>query len=310
MRILVTGASGFAGRYLVEELAKKHTVVGIDRHDNNSKNITKSYKLDLIDFDNLFKVLSNEKPDVIFHLASQTKGWFGDMHRLIASNVTSTINLYETILKIRSKTTYNPKILYVGSSEAYGRTPSPAKISENTPLRPVNQYAATKAAMDDISFSYSNNQMLNIIIARPFTHTGPGQSEGFFVPDMASQIAKIEKSKKPQKLYVGDLEAIRDYLDVRDVVRAYVALLDADITPGEALNICSGKGVKVEDILNKLISFSKVQIQIEKDPKRLRPSDTPVFVGDNTKMTKYSDWKPRIDLDTTLKDTLNYWREK
>jgi GDP-4-dehydro-6-deoxy-D-mannose reductase len=151
---------------------------------------------------------------------------------------------------------------------------------------------------------------MNIAIFRPFPHIGPGQKLGFFVPDMVSQIVELENNPENSELMVGNLDAIRDYLDVRDVVEAYALAIEKDFNPGDAFNICSGKGIKIANILDKLINLSSRDINIKKDPDRLRPSEVPVLVGDNSKLIEKFGWKPRFELNQTLNEILEYWRSQ
>ena len=184
----------------------------------------------------------------------------------------------------------------------------PELINEDYPFFPINHYASSKASADRVSYDYTKSRGLNIIIVRAFTHTGPRQKLGFFVPDMASQIAQLEHSTHKKEISVGNLEATRDYLDIKDVVRAYKLVIQKDIPSGTALNVCSGKGIQVKQILEMLLSFSKKKITLKIDPSRMRPSDVPVFIGDYSRLHSFTGWEPTVDLRETLQATLNYWR--
>ena len=267
-------------------------------------------KNDILDADFLGHLISDYKPDSIIHLAALTKTWFTGIRELFEVNLLGTVNLYNAVLKLRENEDYNPKILYISTSEIYGNTPNPKNITENSLLNPTNPYSSSKAAADRASYAYGLSKNLSIAILRPFTHTGPGQSKGFFIPDMASQIARIEKADKGNGLLVGNLETTRDYLDVRDVVAAYKDLMEAEWEKGEVFNICSGRGVKMKTLLRDLLKLSNATIKVKKDPGRFRPIDMPVYIGNSDKIRKLTGWKPKIEIDKTLEDTLNYWREK
>jgi GDP-4-dehydro-6-deoxy-D-mannose reductase len=310
-KVLITGANGFVGRHLIERLQDHYELVGLAGADKpmftapgltwSSGDITDSHFTD--------NIMTTYRPDAIIHLAAKAPTWGSDGRQIFEVNVMGTVNLYESIVSVREQGTYNPRIIYVSSAEIYGKAATDALIDENTPLMPINPYGASKAAADRLSFAYTQNQKLDILIARPFTHTGPGQAEGFFVPDMITQIVAAESDPRQQHILVGSLQAVRDYSDVRDVVSAYELLLEAQAPAGEAFNICSGTGIKMADILARLLSMTDKKLTTQKDPKRLRPSEIPVFVGDNAKLQKATGWKPHLDLDQTLRDSIEQWRQ-
>lgn len=313
-KVLITGASGFAGQHLVEQLKQQYEIIGtVSPTSSPPSSDRASYVvLDVADGSAMQAIVKQHRPDYVVHLAAQTTDWFRNPIKMFATNLTGTINLYEAVSLLKEKDGYNPKILYVSSSEVYGRTTNPELISEDAPFYPVNHYASSKAAADRVSYGYSQSNKLNIVIARAFTHTGPGKKQGTFVSDMAAQIVQLEKDPKSNEIRVGNLDAIRDYLDVRDVVLAYKLIMETDLPPGTALNVCSGKGVRVRDILEsmiKLASKESKEIVAKNDPERMRPSDVPVFVGDSTKLMRATGWRPSIRLEDTLGETLEYWRE-
>lgn len=307
--VLITGASGFVGHHLVQRLQQNARIIGFTNTNPGPSSGDVVYeKGDITDSQRLTEVVAKYKPDQIVHLAAKTHDWFDDPQNTFQINTVGTVNLYEAVLTVKgSHPDYDPKILYVGTSEAYGRTINPASIHEDAPLRPANHYAASKAAADVISYSYSQSHKLRIVIARPFTHTGPGQSAHSFASSMAAQISKLEQAGGGT-LHVGHLGAVRDYLDVRDVVEAYELLLQCDVIRGEVFNICSAKPVVVNGILDELLAMSNVEISAELDPARVRPSDTPMFVGNNDKLRRVTGWKPQYDRSRTLADLLQYWR--
>ncbi len=309
--VLITGSNGFVGQHLIRELNNNYKIIGLIQTPIEGQ-VTKNVEYhegDINDSKFFYKILDRYQPDYIIHLAARAQSWSSDANSIFETNVMGTINLYEQIMKIRNKKIYNPKIIYVSSAEIYGHTNLPNGIKESDECHPVSLYAASKLSADGLSYAYSQSQKLNILIARPFPHTGPGQGLGFFVTDMISQIVEIEMSKK-KDLLTGNLSAIRDYLDVRDVVRAYRLLLELDIVSGSIFNICSGEGIKMEELLGLILKHSKIGIKTTLDKKRLRPSDVPIFVGDNSKLINQTGWSRKIGIDKTIEDTFDYWRDK
>ncbi|KKQ08326.1 hypothetical protein A3E66_05495 [Candidatus Daviesbacteria bacterium RIFCSPHIGHO2_12_FULL_37_16] len=311
-KVLVTGSGGFVGRHLVDLLKTDYEVIGtLFGEDLKDQENVSYHEGNIQDPKFLEDLINKYSPDFIVHLAARAISWDSDTEQIFNTNFLGTINLYKAVIANRNKNPdYNPKILYVSSAEIYGKTTAPDKINEHCPFFPVNFYAVSKVAGDRLSYQLSQSEKLNILIARPFNHTGPGQQKGFFVPDMASQIVEIENDPNGQSLKVGNLESIRDLSDVRDIVRAYKMLLEAETTPGEAVNVCSGKGQKMKDVLEKLLSFAKKEIKVEEDPERFYPVDIKLAVGDNSKLKSLTGWEPQIPLDQTLEDALDYWRDK
>jgi GDP-4-dehydro-6-deoxy-D-mannose reductase len=307
-KVLITGARGFVGHHLIDTLLDKYQITGTDHGDSSPNPKINYFPGDILDKKFLIELILKEKPDVVFHLAAKSLAWERNVEEVFKVNMLGTINLYESILETRREIDYNPKIIFISSSEVYGNTDNPKNITETSPLFPAKFYSASKTAGDRLSYSYSQSEKLNILILRPFTHTGPGQGKGFVVPDFASQIAEAEKKSGKNELMVGNLEPIRDYLDVRDVVAGYKAIIDKNWRPGDVFNICSGRGIKIKKILNTLLSFSDKKFIIKEDPTKLRSSDNPVYVGNNEKFVKLTGWEPKIPLEVTLKDTLEYWR--
>lgn len=309
-KILITGANGFAGQHLISTLKADYQITGIINKSTlrNSENIYYESG-NILDRGFLEDVIKKFQPDFIIHLAAIAPTWSEDPENIFKINLIGTLNLYLAIEVQKKNSGYDPKIVYVSSAESYGKTANPQKISEDSPFFPANYYGTSKVAADRLSYQMSQSSKLNIVIIRPFNHTGPGQQKGFFVPDMASQIVELEQSDK-NEIKVGNLDSIRDITDVRDIVFGYKKILEIDTSPGDAFNLCSGKGIKMRDILDKLISLSKKEIKIAQDPKRIRPSEIPITVGDNTKFVNLTGWEPKIPLDQTLQDTLEYWRSK
>lgn len=309
-KLLVTGASGFVGSHVIDAF-QDYTIIAASNEEqtyDNHDDIT-SVKLDICIPDEVQSLIQEHMPDYVLHLAGIAISWEKDIEKLFAVNTFGTTHIYDAVLSAQEdKKDYNPKIVFVSSAEVYGDTDQPDNIDETCPLRPMNPYAASKAAAEALSSSYVRAEGLNIVVVRPFAHIGPRQGLGFFVPDMVSQIVKIEKDPSQNPLKVGNTDAIRDYLDVRDVAQAYKCLIEADTTPGDIFNVCSGTGHKIQDMLQSLLELSDADIKVEKDERRMRPSKVPVFVGNHDKLTTLTGWNPSINIQTSLKDALSSWK--
>ena len=196
------------------------------------------------------------------------------------------------------------------SSEEYGMVfPDEVPIKETNPLRPLSPYAVSKVAQDMLGYQYWMSWKVDSVRTRGFNHEGPRRGPVFVASDFAKQIADIEKGRKPPVLSVGNLEAIRDFTDVRDMVRAYWLALEK-CEPGEVYNIATGKGWKIRDLLDHLLSLTKVKIEVRQDAARLRPSDVPILLGDNSKFVAATGWQPTIPFEQTLRDMLDHWRAR
>jgi len=314
-RALVTGITGFAGSHLAELLlAEKVEVHGVLRWRSKSDNIDHIkdkihfHEADLLDAHSLYKMIDEVKPHYIFHLAAQSyvqSSWASPSNTLEV-NIIGSVHLFEAV----KKSGLDISIQIACSSEEYGRVyPDELPILETNPLRPLSPYAVSKLAMDYLGYQYFESYGINIIRTRGFNHTGPRRGDVFSESTFARQIAAIEKGKQEPIVRVGNLDAVRDYTDVRDMVRAYFLSVQK-CKPGEVYNIASGKGWKIRDVLNLLLSFSKSKIKIIHDKERMRPSDVDVLIGDASKFMKKTDWKPEIPITKTLQDLLNYWRER
>lgn len=309
-KVLITGISGFAGSHLAEFLLSKNfEVAGIVRKKENPnishiENKLKQFLADLQNKNQIKKILKQVNPDQIFHLAgfSVPRLSFGKTKEVFEANVFSTINLFESLVELKLK----PTFVNVGSSEEYGLTKG-GKISEETPFVPASPYAVSKLAQDYLGFFYFKNHQIPVIRLRPFNHIGPRQEPVIAVSNFAKQIAQIEKGLQNPVIKVGNLAARRDFCDVREMVEAYW-LAAEKCTPGEVYNIGSGKSYSLAQILEILLSFSKIKIKVEVDKSLLRSLDVPEFVANPAKFIKETSWKPKIKLGKTLKDILNYWR--
>lgn len=314
-KILVTGASGFAGSHLVEFLIenKNHNIFGTYYSSNSLENLAKVkdkinlFKLDLTDQEQTNNLINKVKPDEVYHLAAfaSAAGSFSSPTKTVVNNISSQLNLFEALKKNNLKTA---KILIVSSAEVYGDVdPKDLPINEETRLNPTNPYAVSKLTQDFLGKQYFLADNLNIVIARPFNHIGPRQSPDFVVSSFAKKIVEIEKGKRGAVLPVGNLEAKRDFTDVKDVVLAYSLLMEKG-KAGEAYNIGSGKSYKISEILEKLLKLANIKVSITQDKSLFRPIDNPNLVCNFNKLRSLTGWEPKIGIDQTLRDTLDYWR--
>lgn len=317
-KVLITGVTGFVGSHLAEFLLERKDVkiYGILRWRSKTENIDhiksklKLYECDIRDASSVRKVINEIKPDKIFHLSAQSfvpASWNAPAETLI-TNILGELNIFEAVRNIG----IHSKIQIAGSSEEYGMVyKEELPVKETNPLRPLSPYGVSKVGQDLLGYQYFKSFNMHIVRTRGFNHSGPRRGEPFAESNFAKQIAMVERGLQKPVIYVGNLEARRDYTDVRDMVRAYWLALEKG-SPGEVYNICTTKAYSMEDVLNILLSFSKARkkIKIKKDPARLRPSDVPVLVGDNSKFVKKTGWSPKIGFKETLKDLLDYWREK
>ena len=306
-RVLVTGASGFVGQHLVPAL----TTLGAQVHGMGFEPEPPALPLagwhvaDLRDGSSLTRAIGAAQPASIVHLAGQSSAArsFEDPEATFALNALGTWNLLRAVREAAPRA----RTLVVGTSDAYGPQPEGTRVTEDTPFRPVSPYALSKAAADSFARVYGRENDLDVIRTRSFGHTGPGQQPIFVVPSFAQQIAAIEVGRAEPVLKVGNLEVTRDLLDVRDVVGAYVALLERGAS-GAAYNVCRGTGVRLTRLVEMLVERARVPIAIEPDPARMRPADVPYLVGDPAAIARDIGWVARIPLEQTLDDLLAEWR--
>lgn len=317
-KILITGISGFVGSHLAEYCLRRKAIVAgviLSHHLGDElkriehvKNKIKLFECNLTNRVAVSRVLQKVRPDIIFHLAAQSfvpTSWKSPEDTLF-NNIISELNIFEVIRELK----LDSIIQIAGSSEEYGLVhKNELPIKETNPLRPLSPYGVSKVAQDRLAFQYHQSYGLKTLITRCFNTEGPRRGKQFVISAFAYQIAAIEKGYQEPIIRVGNLKAYRDFTDVRDVIRA-LWLATEKCKFGEPYNIGSGKIHQIKEVLDILLSFSKVKIKVKKNPQLMRPSDIPILQCDSTKFRKITGWKPKIDFKTTLKDTLNYWRDE
>jgi len=309
MKALIIGGAGFVGNYLIKHLKndlKWDVFVTKMAHEKLNNEDMESFDIDILDKDQIKEVFEKVKPDYIFHLAAQSSvalSW-KNPSLTIDVNVKGSVNVLDMVRGLD----YKPRVLLIGSGEEYGHIkPEESPIVEDNVVRPGNIYAATKACQNMIGKIYADGYDLDIMMVRAFNHIGPNQAPIFVVADFCKQVAEIERGEKEPIIYTGNLSAKRDFTDVRDVVRAYGLLIQKG-KKGETYNIGSGHAIAIQEILNRILEFSKTKIKSEVDPSKIRPVDVPIIEADTTKIRACTGWTPDISLDTTLLETLEFWR--
>lgn len=300
MRALVTGASGFVGTHLVQRLrGDGHTVTAAGGPHDGGEHLP----IDLNDVENLHAAFDLAQPDAVFHLAAQAfvPRALEAPAETYKTNVTGTANVLQALREHTERSKRKVRLVFVSSAEIYGAQPQSAMpIVESCAPSPANPYAASKAAAEALVLGEVRSFGVDAVITRAFNHIGPGQNERFAVPSFAAQLAAIASGGEPV-LLVGNLEAKRDFLDVRDVVGAYAALAERGES-GQTYNVCSGTAVSMREILAELIRIAHVPVEVREDPARMRPADVPVIYGDNAKLRAQTAWAPEIPLRRTLQD--------
>jgi GDP-4-dehydro-6-deoxy-D-mannose reductase len=261
---------------------------------------------DLRDYTSMHNALERSRPDFIFHLAAQSfvpSSWTAP-NETLTTNIAGQTNLFEAIRALK----IDPVVQIACSSEQYGLVlPDEVPIRETNPLRPLSPYAVSKVAQDLLGYQYFQSYGLKVIRTRGFNHTGPRRGQVFVTSNFCSQVAAIELGLQEPVIRVGNIEAIRDFTDVRDMVRAYWLGVNHG-KPGEVYNIATGNGIRISELLDRIIKLAKVDVRIEVDPDRLRPSDVEILIGDASKFKADTGWEPRIPFEQTLDDLLAYWR--
>ena len=303
---LVTGATGFAGRHLVDRLLQSHDTIHawshstLPQHSGSSADRVRWHSVDITDRDDVGRALATAQPSVVYHCAGLphvAESWARAGRAL-------RVNAYGThvILDCAARLVTKPLVVIVSSALVY--RPAAEMLSEEHPIGPADPYGVSKLAQEMCS-----RGMGRTILARPFNHAGPGQSSAFVTSSFARQIAEIEAGRAEPVLHVGNLDARRDITDVRDTVRAYEGLASAG-RAGQAYNVCSGMAYRVGDLLEQLLAMARVPVQVHQDPERMRPSDNPLVLGNPSKIATETGWRAEMPIARTLQDLLNWWRSR
>ena len=317
MKALITGITGFAGSHLAEYLLEHQPqvkVYGTRRWRSPLDNIegildrVELVECDLRDYNSVLETLEHVKPDFIFHLAAQSfvpTSWNAPTETL-DTNIVGQTNIFEACRRLG----LDPVIQIACSSEEYGLVhPEETPIKETNDLRPLSPYAVSKVGQDYLGYQYFMSYGLKVIRTRGFNHTGPRRGDVFVTSNFAKQLARIKAGQAEPVIHVGNLTAIRDFTDVRDTVRAYwLAVNHAE--PGEVYNIATGSGITIQELLDRLIDLSGVEVEVREDPARMRPSDVEILIGDSSKFREATGWEPEIPLEKTLQDIVQYWAER
>jgi GDP-4-dehydro-6-deoxy-D-mannose reductase len=303
--VLVTGAAGFAGSHLIELLAGSGDVVAWSRSEPAPElaRLARWQRLDILDGDRVYEALRVLRPRAIFHCAALphvSESW-NDTAGPLAANVLGTHRILDAVDRLG----YPCRILITGSALVYA--PSSEPITEDDPIAPSSPYALSKLAQEQLALR-ARTERMEVIVTRPFNHTGPRQKPAFLAPSVARQIALIERGALEPVIKVGNLDPSRDLMDVRDAVRAYSALMKNG-TPGTVYNVASGVARPVRTIVDALVARARLAIRIEPDPSRFRPNDIPVLVGNASRLREATGWQPEVPFERMIDDLLDFWRK-
>lgn len=309
MRALITGVGGFAGPHLVAALqaAGCEALYGLCRHPTPASGYV-AITADLLDRATVARVVAEVQPTHVYHLAAQSHvpTSYEDAGATLTNNLVGQVNLLDACRALPTM----PRVLVVGSAEEYGLArPDEMPLREDQPFRPTSPYAVSKVAQDLLGWQYYSSYGLPVVRVRAFNHTGPGQSDRFVVSAFARQIAEAEAGLREPVLRTGNLDTQRDFLDVRDVVHAYVLALNRG-EPGAVYNVGSGTGVRIGAILDMLRALARVPVRARLDTGSLRPSDVPILIADASALRAATGWRQEIPFEQSLRDTLDWWRER
>jgi GDP-4-dehydro-6-deoxy-D-mannose reductase len=316
MRVLITGVTGFVGPYLAAELAAEPGVelfgMALDTGGMEAGGALPSGTTillgDITDDDSIRDVLEEARPEVVFHLAGASSG-AAAWHRPVACyevNAVGTLRLLEGTRRLGLAAT----TIIASSGEVYGSADDEAHpLTEESPLRPLSPYAASKASQDLVAAQYPRAYGMRVIRLRLFNHTGPRHPEQFVASSFARQISRIERGLQAPVIEVGNLDARRDFVDVRDVARAYRLAARREVS-GDVFNVCSGHAVSVRHILELLVALARCEVAVHPDPERMRPADIPLLLGDPRHFHEATGWAPEIPIERTLADLLDWWRHQ
>jgi GDP-4-dehydro-6-deoxy-D-mannose reductase len=305
VRALITGAGGFAGRHLVEHLgAAGDDLVGLIKPDTAAPGGLRAVFADILDTDRVAAVVRESAPEVIYHLAglSEVGAQWGRRREYLETNFLGALGVLEGARALAPP----PRVVLVGSASEYGPLAAGGAIPETAPLLPVDPYGVSKVAAEILGRQYALGEGVPVVLVRAFNHAGAGQAPGFVVADWAKGVAEIEAGLRPPVLEVGNLDAERDFSDVRDVVRAYRRLAEHGV-PGEAYNVCSGIGRPLGELLERLRALARVPFEV-KAGRRSRPVDVRSFVGSREKIRRDTGWEPAVTFAETLAWVLDDWR--
>lgn len=315
MRVLITGFTGFVGSHLADHLLERGDceIFGLYRWRSRMENVAhlrdrvRLIEGDIADASAMRRALDISRPDWIFHLAAQSfvpTSWTSPAETL-ETNVRGQVNLLEAVRELK----LTPRIQIACSSEEYGLVhENELPITEDSPLRPLSPYAVSKVTQDLMGYQYHKSYGIDVVRTRGFNHTGPRRGQVFVCSNFAHQVASIEAGLQDAVIRVGNLEARRDFTDVRDMVRGYVAALEKG-TPGEVYNICRGESHSIRQVLDLLLEMARLDVRVDPDPERMRPSDVPVLEGSAARFQAATGWQPRIAFEQTLRDLLDFWRD-
>ena len=314
MNVLITGAGGFVGGHLLAHLNQTAdlTLHGMLVSEAERRPVLDAlcphlWIVDIRDAAAVRAALAEIQPERIYHLAGQAyvPRSFEDPWDTLETNIRGTLNILEAVRQLNLPA----RVLVVGSAEVYGVVRAEQlPLTEDTPFAPSSPYSVSKVGQDMLALQYTLAHRVFTVRVRPFNHIGPGQNNRFAVSNWALQIAEAEQGKREPVVYVGQLDAARDFTDVRDVVRAYALAINQGQS-GSVYNVCTGQAYSMKVILNKLVALSKVPIDIRVDTGRLRPTEIPALVGDYRRLREQTGWEPLISLDQSLRDALDGWRQ-